>query len=114
MAAEPDLPLVSLDRFTTVTGGDPDFERELIEIFEDDVSAQLERLEAACANQALEDLALVAHRLKGACGNIGAARLQWRAQAIEQHARNGTVADATDQIAAFRREFHDTIRCFRT
>ncbi len=55
-----------------VTGGDRQFQRELLQVFVQDCQEQLPRLRQALAAGNAEDLRKIAHRLKGASANVGA------------------------------------------
>ncbi|MFT0818305.1 response regulator [Synechococcus sp. W60.3] len=58
-----------LDR---VTGGDRQFQRELLQVFVQDCQNQLPHLRQAVTKGDPEELRKVAHRLKGASANVGA------------------------------------------
>lgn len=80
-----------------VTGGDRQFQRELLQVFVQDCQDQLPRLRQAVAAGNTEDLRKVAHRLKGASSNVGANAFCQAARELEhlgvQLAQPGSQAD---------------------
>ncbi len=69
-----------LDR---VTGGDRQFQRELLQVFVQDCQEQLPQLRQAVAAGNAEDLRKIAHRLKGAGANVGAQAFCQAARELE-------------------------------
>lgn len=55
-----------------VSGGDREFEQELLQVFTEDAAEQLHRIHQAIAHQNGEALRKISHRLKGASANVGA------------------------------------------
>ncbi|MFS8911255.1 response regulator [Synechococcus sp. H60.3] len=80
-----------------VTGGDRQFQRELLQVFVQDGQDQLPRLRQALAAGNAEDLRKIAHRLKGASANVGANAFCQVARELEhlgvQLAQPGSPAD---------------------
>ncbi|PIK91652.1 histidine kinase [Synechococcus sp. 65AY6Li] len=69
-----------LDR---VTGGDRQFQRELLQVFVQDCQNQLPHLRQAVTKGDPEELRKVAHRLKGASANVGAHAFSQAARELE-------------------------------
>jgi len=81
------LTLFDAEQFNTLTELLGDEFREILETF---VSSSRADYEALCAAHAAEDLPQVrhyAHRIKGAAGNVGAARLAAAARSVEEAAK---------------------------
>lgn len=80
-----------------VTGGDSQFQRELLQVFVQDCQNLLPRLRQAVAAGNAEDLRKIAHRLKGASANVGAHAFSQAARELEhlgvQLAQQGSQAD---------------------
>jgi HPt (histidine-containing phosphotransfer) domain-containing protein len=83
---------VDLERIRTICMGDEEFMQELIGIYLDDAPTQLEILREAVAAADSKRTSSVAHRLKGASGNVGAERLSELCQKLEALGRNGEPA----------------------
>jgi HPt (histidine-containing phosphotransfer) domain-containing protein len=78
---------INWNQLHDLSGHDPAFERELLQIFLQDTQTQLARLEAAWAIGDFVEVRLTAHHIKGASANVGAVTLaKWAAQ-IETAAR---------------------------
>lgn len=79
------------------TGGDSQFQRELLQVFVQDCQNLLPRLRQAVAAGNAEDLRKIAHRLKGASANVGAHAFSQAARELEhlgvQLAQPGSQAD---------------------
>jgi HPt (histidine-containing phosphotransfer) domain-containing protein len=97
-----------------MTGGDPDMERDLIDLFLSEVKERIATIEAALADaapvkSAFDAIRNEAHGLKGSSGNIGAVAIQEIARELEQQGgrldRDG-VGRALDRL---RLEF-ETVR----
>jgi HPt (histidine-containing phosphotransfer) domain-containing protein len=84
---------------------DPNFLRELIELFLQDVPQRLQDLEQALARGDAPTLARAAHTIKGSSSNFGAARLCKLAQEIESEGKSGNLAAVGGGITELRAEF---------
>jgi PAS domain S-box-containing protein len=86
-----------------VTGGDSQFQRELLQVFVQDCQNQLPRLRQAVAAGNAEDLRKIAHRLKGASANVGAHAFSQAARELEhlgvQLAQQGSLDSAAPEWA---------------
>jgi PAS domain S-box-containing protein len=86
-------PEVDMDALREITGGDTDFERELVETF---VSSGDQCLAEILSALRVSDLATIgkrAHALKGASANIHASGLAAAASSLESAARANSVAE---------------------
>jgi two-component system sensor histidine kinase/response regulator len=65
-------PLVDMDHLNMFTDGDPDEEKELLDLFFDQAHININQLEQSCAHANNHEWEQAAHRLKGAAANLGA------------------------------------------
>ncbi|MGF1576761.1 MAG: response regulator, partial [Cyanophyceae cyanobacterium] len=98
-AAEPEDPPVitshtstspiNIEWLTQISGGDHDFEQELIDTFLEDSAQQRLLIREAVQTCNFGQLAQLAHRMKGASGNLGAEDLQHCSLQLELAAKQG-------------------------
>jgi CheY-like chemotaxis protein/HPt (histidine-containing phosphotransfer) domain-containing protein len=88
-----------------IDSGMGDIIPRLIEIFLETAPRDVEKLKAALRNSHVADLEDAAHRLKGSCGNLGAARLRGFCEQLEKLGRDGSLETAPEIIAAVEEEF---------
>ena len=74
---------------------DPDM-AELIDAFVDGLATTIAGIEAALASGRLDELARLAHQVKGAGGSYGFPSLTDAARAVEADVRSGAAADALE------------------
>lgn len=97
-------------------GGDRDLFLDIIEIFLEDGPKYLEQAAQALTNKDLATLERAAHTLKGMSANFAAAAAVAAAYAVELHAREGRVENATacfPQLQSRIRELDGALREFR-
>ncbi len=87
------LPEVDMNALREITGGDPDFERELVETFISSGDQCLAQIIAAYRAGDLETIGKRAHALKGASANIHASGLAAAASSLENAARANSTGD---------------------
>jgi HPt (histidine-containing phosphotransfer) domain-containing protein len=91
------MPVVcNLERLENISMGDADFADELVQVFLDEASEQIEKLRAAVERADCQEAADVAHRLKGAGANIGAEILAAACQRLETAARGRALERLTE------------------
>jgi HPt (histidine-containing phosphotransfer) domain-containing protein len=85
---------------------DNDFELfvELVELFEDDSSALLDKIEAAINSREHEILRKAAHTLKGAVANFSAPAAFEAASTLEQTGKNMDLEGAEEQFCTLKSE----------
>jgi len=93
------------EQLRNVTMDDPELMTELISALIDDTARQL-----VCLHQAVEradgsECARVAHYVKGACANVGAAGMSAILKDIEHHAAEGKFNTCKDVLEQLDREF---------
>ena len=87
------------------TGGDEEFTRDLVELFLEDASTQLEEIRDALGQSDALALARQAHELKGSCANVGAAKLSEIALSLETAAEKQVLDQAEDILTELEEEF---------
>jgi len=102
LTAVPAPPALDLDALHELTGGDVEFERELIATFISSGDRCLAEIIAALAIQDMETVSRRAHSLKGASANIHALTLSAAASQLEEAARNRSLAETTSLVATLR------------
>ncbi len=105
---------VDLVPLRKLTGGDNDFERELIELFLDDTACRLDKLREAVSEGHSTEVEAEAHSIKGAAANVGAEHFQRLAQALEIRGRkDGSLEGAEQILTDLTAEFENVKRFFR-
>jgi two-component system, sensor histidine kinase and response regulator len=100
---EPLPPATNLQ--SIVDAGMGDIIPRLIEIFLETAPLDIEKAVAAVRSSQATDLEEAAHKLKGSCGNLGAARLRDLCQQLEKLGRDGSLQNAPELLAAAEEEF---------
>jgi CheY-like chemotaxis protein len=95
----------AIDLRPLIDSGMADIIPRLIEIFLQTAPRDIEQAAAAVHNSDATDLEHAAHRLKGGCSNLGAARLRNLCQQLEEHGRDGSLQNAPELMAAVKEEF---------
>lgn len=78
---------IDRDLLGRLSEGDIEFERELLETYLEDAQICLEQLEIAFAGSNWQAVIEIAHQLKGASGNVGAAGMAELAAQLERQAQ---------------------------
>jgi HPt (histidine-containing phosphotransfer) domain-containing protein len=84
---------------------DPNFLRELIDMFVQDVPTRLAEIEQALAKKDAVLLTRAAHTIKGSGSNFGAAGLAKISLAMEHQGRQADFAGAAAALPALKAEF---------
>lgn len=103
---------VDLKRFQGLTGGDKDFEREIIDLFLKDTPLQLTRLEAAINDGNSSNVEAAAHSIKGAAANMGAEKFRKLAQSLEMKGKTASLQGASGDYADLKSAFKEVERFF--
>jgi two-component system, sensor histidine kinase and response regulator len=88
-----------------INSGMGDIIPRLIEIFLETAPRDIEKAVAALRSSQATDLEEAAHKLKGSCSNLGAARLRDLCQQLEKLGRNGSLQTAPELLASVEEEF---------
>ncbi len=75
-------------------GGDVDLGREIVSLFLEDCPARLDEIRTGIASGNAEAVRVAAHTLKGAAGNLGAARVVAAARSMESRGRDNRFREA--------------------
>jgi HPt (histidine-containing phosphotransfer) domain-containing protein len=105
MSAHESANPVNLQRLDEVTGGDPAFAIELLDLFLGDSGATILKLQPLIEQCQTNLLKREAHKLKGSAGNLGALRLAQLARAVEQAALKEDAATLHAHVAGIHLEF---------
>jgi signal transduction histidine kinase/HPt (histidine-containing phosphotransfer) domain-containing protein len=101
-AAEPP---VEMDRLNSLTDGDPDSLRELVELYLKQTTQQLAQLEAAVRANNSDAVRRVAHSCAGASATLGMNRLVPMLRDLEKQGASGTLTTAAQICENVAREF---------
>ena len=107
--------VLDVEEAVTNLAGDRDLYREVLAMFTSSLPEQLDALRRASTNVNIQNVAAIAHSLKGSASNIGAERARQLAMRIEELAQQGDGMGAMSHIAEFEaslNELRDTIATF--
>ena len=85
--------------------GDTDLAEKVMEIFLDQTPGQILEIKNALETGDLPCVEMLSHSIKGACANIGAARLQAVALQMETQARSNDATHLTSHVNTLQHEF---------
>lgn len=86
---------VNTKRLREATLEDDEFLVELVEMFLVDAADQLALLEAAINSPDQIEVSSKAHRLRGACSNVGAEAMAQLCEELEEKSASGTVIESS-------------------
>ncbi|OQY44402.1 MAG: hypothetical protein B6240_10585 [Desulfobacteraceae bacterium 4572_87] len=109
--SDPDLP-VNPRRLRDLTGGDKDFEREIIDLFLKDTSRHLDQLETAVKEADAPSVEASAHAIRGAAANMGAEKFRKLAQGLELKGKNSALHGADEDFGHLKSAFEAVKRFF--
>ena len=110
-ALQPDP--INLRSLRKLTGDDPDFLVELIELYLSDTPQRISRLRNFIKQKNVAEIRSEAHSLKGASGNITALPLQELFSQIEERAMAGCYEDAANLALKAEMEFEKVSKTLR-
>ncbi|MGB3206369.1 MAG: Hpt domain-containing protein [Crinalium sp.] len=86
-----------------ISGDDPDFEIELLQMFVEDTQIHIDAVKEAIEQNDLHQLEREAHHIKGASANVGAKPMQLAAQKLEQmvHQQQEPSIDIVSELEEF-------------
>jgi HPt (histidine-containing phosphotransfer) domain-containing protein len=105
-SAVPAVVDVNLDALHELTGGDLEFERELVETFVNSGDRCLAEIIAALSVSDMETIGKRAHALKGASANIHAHTLSMAASNLENAARRNSVQEVDELVRQLKKRLH--------
>ncbi len=102
-----DRPPINRQQLKQVSGGDRDFEVELIQVFLDDARSQIPTAQQLLVEKDWPALQRLAHRLKGASANIGAEPASLLARQLEMQARDQASDESMQAMVTFCQKLAD-------
>ena len=102
---------VDMDRLLEFTDGSADNLKELVTLYLNQTTEQLEQLQSAIAAGAAAEVRRLAHSCAGASATCGMHRLAPRLRQLEHQAQAGDLSQATERFAELASEF-DAIRAY--
>jgi HPt (histidine-containing phosphotransfer) domain-containing protein len=105
MPDNPALEPSAIANLRALSPDDPDFLRELIDIYLEDTPLRLGEIETALTKSDGPMLVRAAHTIKGSSGNFGAAQFARLALDIEAHGKAGNFAAAAAVVPGLTAEF---------
>ncbi len=100
-----EFPVLDREQIFSLIGRDVRVIKEFIDIFALEITEQMEKLEKAMQSGDFAEIEKLAHRIKGASGDVGGKRLQRLALEIEKAARENMTRACTDKMPAATEEF---------
>lgn len=97
--------VLDVDRLRNRCMGNMDLVQRVLNQFQKKIPEELAELERAISSRDTEQIARVAHRIKGTSANMSAERLQRAATEIETLGRLGQASDVPPLLAALRDEW---------
>src|SRR5262249_36803200 len=94
-----------LTRLRALGEGDAGFVAKFVRLFVEHTDTQLAALETAVAQEDSDEARQIAHALKGACSNVGAARLAELCAQFEARTREGSIAGADGEGRCLGQEY---------
>ncbi len=98
-------PLIDWEYLNQLSGGQEDFERELILALVETLPSHLEALKQAVANVDLTQIEEEAHCIKGSSASMGALSIRYWAEILENEARSGQVNNPTEALTHIASDF---------
>ncbi|HVV00553.1 MAG TPA: response regulator, partial [Verrucomicrobiae bacterium] len=112
-SADPEGP-VDMDRLMEFTDGNPESFRELVTLYLEQTSAQLEQLETAVQAGNAGDIRRLAHSCAGASATCGIRRIAPLLRELERHGHDNVLAGCGELLARIQREFETVKNFFQT
>lgn len=92
----------------TMSSGDDEFKKELIETYLDDISDRLNKLAAHIETGDIEKIVIEAHTIKGASFSVGAKKVGEEAYGIEISGKQNDLKNAADRFVPLKSAFEKT------
>ena len=108
----PSVPL-DLAQFDSITGGNQEFAREIVDLFLEDSRARLNALSQAIVDGDARTVDIEAHTMKGAGASFGANPFMEAALALEKKGKTGSLEGAEALLTALEEEFERVGRFFK-
>ncbi|MEB3827987.1 PAS domain S-box protein [Phormidium sp. CCY1219] len=89
---------VNFDRLHEISGGDTEFERDILEAFVEDARDNIDRLKLALASNDCTAFENESHQLKGASSNVGVTSIQDLATTLNRQAKAENLSNAAEGV----------------
>lgn len=96
-----------LTQLRWLSGGDPEFEAELMQLFYDDAQVRLRELQLALSQQDLQQVCNLAHYLKGASANLGFESFHDDVVTLERRAKSGQLQGGDRLVILLEQQLHE-------
>lgn len=104
------LDMEVVEELLSLTGDeDPELLLDLIGMFLDDAPDKLQKLEAAFETGDMQELARIAHSLKGSAGNLGVIMLQEDCDTLQVAGRQEVSDKVTQCMSSIRLHFDEAV-----
>jgi PAS domain S-box-containing protein len=94
-----------MERFQQLEGMTPELLKRLSSVFLEDTQPRLEGLWDAVLKKDAEELARLAHTMKGSAANMGAGKMADICAELEEHAKTGDLQDTQTRLSDLEQEF---------
>lgn len=102
-----------LEQLEAITGGDPDFERDVLDEYLNCAPSDVEKIRQAIAAQDAEALGRAAHALKGSSATIGARGLAELSKELEMAGKTGRMPETPAVFGRLTASFDQTCAWIR-
>lgn len=92
------LPVLDRDYLREISGGDKEFEQEILQLFLEDAKEKVEKMADAINLGDLDTLKSYAHTLKGSSGSTGARQFQSCCKILEEQLLASELEKVTETI----------------
>lgn len=108
-------PLITFDYLNEISGGDTDFQKEIIQTFLEEMANEIERLQNACNQQDWSTLGSVAHKIKAPINMLCTEPLKTRILFIEKTAKaEQEVAGLPEEVRLLVQDLDEVMAALRT
>ena len=94
-----------MERFQQLEGMTPELLKRLSSVFLEDTQPRLEGLWDAVLKKDAEELARLAHTMKGSAANMGAGKMADICAELEERAKTGDLQDTQTRLSDLEQEF---------
>ena len=113
-ARDIDESLMSLDDLRNQFSGDEAFAKQILQVMHETLPGQIEKLQAASTRQDLQQVASIAHQIKGAAGDSCLNAVYEAAAKLEKLATEHDASSVPLKVAALSRRSLETIQLIET
>jgi len=105
---------MSLDNLRNQFSGDEAFAKQILQVMHETLPGQIEKLQAASTRQDLQQVASIAHQIKGAAGDSCLNAVYEAAAKLEALATERDASNVPLKVAALSRRSLETIQLIET